>query len=63
MHTNHFTATAAVALAAWLCAGAAEAQVFTLTSTTFEDGKIMPKEVANSAANTGNNPNCVGDNV
>ena len=63
MHTNHFTATAAVALAAWLCAGAAEAQVFTLTSTTFEDGKIMPKNVANSAANTGNNPNCVGDNV
>jgi Raf kinase inhibitor-like YbhB/YbcL family protein len=36
---------------------------FTLKSLTFEDGKIMPKRVANSAANTQSNPNCVGDNV
>jgi phosphatidylethanolamine-binding protein (PEBP) family uncharacterized protein len=39
------------------------ADVFTLKSATFEDGKMMPKKVANSAANTQNNPNCVGDNV
>jgi Raf kinase inhibitor-like YbhB/YbcL family protein len=44
-------------------AAANAASVFTLTSSTFEDGKIMPKKVANSAANTQNNPNCVGDNV
>jgi Raf kinase inhibitor-like YbhB/YbcL family protein len=39
------------------------ADVFTLKSSTFDDGKIMPKKVANSAANTQNNPNCVGDNA
>ncbi len=39
------------------------ADVFNLRSTTFEDGKIMPKRVANSRANQPNNPNCVGDNV
>jgi Raf kinase inhibitor-like YbhB/YbcL family protein len=39
------------------------ADVFTLKSSTFDDGKLMPKRVANSAANTQNNPNCVGDNV
>jgi Raf kinase inhibitor-like YbhB/YbcL family protein len=37
--------------------------VFTLKSSTFDDGKIMPKKVANSATNTQNNANCVGDNV
>ena len=47
-----FTATAA---------GAAD--VFNLKSTTFADGMIMPKKVANSRANQPNNPNCVGDNV
>jgi phosphatidylethanolamine-binding protein (PEBP) family uncharacterized protein len=39
------------------------AEVFTLKSSTFEDGKIMTKKVANSAANTKDNPNCVGENV
>jgi Raf kinase inhibitor-like YbhB/YbcL family protein len=39
------------------------ADVFALKSSTFDDGKMMPKKVANSAANTQNNPNCVGDNV
>jgi Raf kinase inhibitor-like YbhB/YbcL family protein len=39
------------------------AEVFTLSSTTFQDGKLMPKKVANNAANSHNNPNCVGDNV
>jgi hypothetical protein len=44
-------------------AAAKAADIFTLSSTTFRDGKIMPKEVANSKANAPNNPNCVGDNV
>ena len=39
------------------------AGIFTLSSTTFEDGKLMPKNVANNAANSHNNPNCVGENV
>lgn len=43
------------------CSGAADsAEVFTLTSTSFSDGSIMPKKVAN---NTANNPNCVGENI
>jgi hypothetical protein len=37
------------------------ADPFALTSTTFKDGTMMPKKVANK--NAGNNPNCVGDNV
>jgi Raf kinase inhibitor-like YbhB/YbcL family protein len=42
-------------------AGAAQAaDPFALTSTTFKDGTLMPKKVAN---NTANNPNCVGENV
>ncbi len=41
-------------------AAANAAEVFTLTSTTFTDGSIMPKKVAN---NTANNPNCVGENL
>lgn len=43
--------------------GAAMAQapgVFTLTSTSFKDGALMPKKVAN---NTAGNANCVGENV
>jgi Raf kinase inhibitor-like YbhB/YbcL family protein len=39
------------------------AGIFTLKSTTFGDGKMMPKKVANSKANMATNPNCVGDNV
>src|SRR6516164_5878941 len=39
------------------------ADIFTLESTTFADGKMLPKKVANSKANMATNPNCVGDNV
>lgn len=56
-------AIAAVLMSGLPPAGAAAADVFTLKSSTFEDGKMMPKKVANSAANTQNNPNCVGENV
>jgi Raf kinase inhibitor-like YbhB/YbcL family protein len=30
---------------------------------TFQDGRMMPKKVANSQANMATNANCVGDNV
>src|SRR5258708_20310672 len=42
----------------------AAAAPFTLTSTTFKDGTMMPKKVANMNQPVANpNPNCVGDNV
>jgi len=53
---------AAGALAALLGWGgsAIAADVFTITSTTFKDGTLMPTRVANKNAQ---NPNCVGENV
>src|SRR5690242_1833274 len=64
MITKWVTAVA-VAAVAINCAGAtgAAAELFTITSSTFADGKIMPKKVANTKENGNNNPNCVGDNV
>ena len=54
----------AAALAFGFAASAAQAaDPFSIKSSTFQDGKMMPKKVANSLANTPNNPNCVGDNV
>ena len=44
---------------AW-ASSAMAADPFTLTSTTFKDGQMMPRKVAN---NTPTNPNCVGENV
>src|SRR5258707_8527542 len=42
----------------------AAAARFTLTSTTFKDGTMMPKKVANMNQPGANpNPNCVGENV
>jgi Raf kinase inhibitor-like YbhB/YbcL family protein len=58
------TAIVASIIALGFAAATADAaEIFTLKSTTFADGKIMPKKVANSAANAPNNPNCVGENV
>ena len=39
---------------------AAAADPFTLTSSTFKDGQLMPRKVANMNPQ---NPNCVGENV
>jgi Raf kinase inhibitor-like YbhB/YbcL family protein len=50
-------------LAAGHAGTANAADPFTLSSTTFQDGKMLPKRVANAAANENNNPNCVGDNI
>ena len=58
-----FTAAAATLALGLLGATAHAADIFSLTSTTFKDGTIMPKKVANSQANAPTNPNCVGDNV
>ncbi|WP_158816385.1 YbhB/YbcL family Raf kinase inhibitor-like protein [Methylocapsa sp. S129] len=53
--------TKGAAILIFCCGGAAlAAEPFTLTSTTFKDGAIMPKKIAN--ANPAN-PNCVGENV
>ena len=57
---RHLFATAAIVSMAFAGTAAHAADVFTLTSTTFQDGKIMPKKVANNRAG---NPNCVGENV
>jgi Raf kinase inhibitor-like YbhB/YbcL family protein len=54
---------AAAALLAAFAGTSQAAEVFTLKSATFEDGRIMPKKVANSRTNAPNNANCVGDNV
>jgi Raf kinase inhibitor-like YbhB/YbcL family protein len=41
-------------------ASALAADPFTLTSTTFKDGQLMPRKVANTSPT---NMNCVGENV
>jgi Raf kinase inhibitor-like YbhB/YbcL family protein len=63
--TRHRLLTAAAAaLAFGFAASAAQAaDPFSIKSTTFQEGKMMPKKVANSTANVPSNPNCVGDNV
>jgi hypothetical protein len=51
---------AALAAAALLSGTASAADLFSITSTTFKDGTLMPKKVA---GNNKTNPNCVGENV
>ena len=58
-----FTATGLTLAVALIGDVANAAEVFTLKSTTFQDGKLMPMKVANSQANAPTNPNCVGENV
>src|SRR6267378_764384 len=55
---RNMIAAAAIVLA--LAVAVRAADPFTLTSTTFKDGQMMPRKVAN---NLSNNPNCVGENV
>jgi Raf kinase inhibitor-like YbhB/YbcL family protein len=57
-------AATAAALAIGFAATAAQAaDPFSIKSTTFADGKVMPKKVANTKENGKGNPNCVGENV
>ncbi len=61
---HHLFTAAAATLALGLFGTAANAaDIFSLTSATFKDSTMMPKNAANSAANAPNNKNCVGDNV
>jgi hypothetical protein len=61
---RHHLLMAAATLALGLVGTAANAaDVFSLTSATFKDGTMMPKNASNSAANAPTNKNCVGDNV
>src|SRR5438132_8156041 len=55
---RNLIAAAAIVLA--MAATVRAADPFTLTSTTFKDGQMMPRKIAN---NLSNNPNCVGQNV
>jgi len=59
-HLNRVIAAGGLALASWCIGASAAAESFTLTSTTFTDGTLMPKKVANINPQ---NPNCVGENV
>jgi len=60
-HVNSLVAAGGLVLAS-LCMGSAAnaADPFTLSSSTFKDGTMMPRKVANKNPQ---NPNCVGDNV
>jgi Raf kinase inhibitor-like YbhB/YbcL family protein len=60
---RHLFAAAAILAFGLGTTAANAAGLFTLQSTTFQDGKMMPKKVANSQTNMSTNPNCVGDNV
>ena len=51
---------AASALTVAFAASVAAADPFALTSSTFKDGQLMPRKVANMNPQ---NPNCVGENV
>ena len=61
LSTKHmYSALVATAMSVcWASAAMAQAP-FTLTSTTFKDGQMMPRKVANANPQ---NPNCVGENV
>src|ERR1043166_9623271 len=61
MKQTHLILAAAIATVS----GSASAQqaVFDMSSTTFKDGQMMPKKVANSQANFPGNKDCVGENI
>ena len=60
-HVKSLLAASGMVVASWRVAGVVNAaEPFALTSTTFKDGTLMPKKVANKNPA---NPNCVGDNV
>ena len=55
-HVKNLVAAGALLLPAWGVGSVANAaEPFTLTSTTFKDGTLMPKKVANQNPA---NPNC-----
>jgi Raf kinase inhibitor-like YbhB/YbcL family protein len=60
MFTKALLSAAALTLALGCTSQVANAQGMSLKSTTFQDGQMMPRKVANKNPQ---NPNCVGDNV
>jgi Raf kinase inhibitor-like YbhB/YbcL family protein len=54
-------AAAAVLALGFAATSANAADVFTLKSSSFQDGGMMPKKMSNNKPTT--NPNCVGENV
>lgn len=58
-----FAAAGASVMFGYAATSASAAGIFTLQSTTFADGQMMPKKVANSQANVHGNASCVGENV
>src|SRR6516164_7018167 len=59
---RHFLGAVAAAMVLTSTFVVHAADPFTLTSTTFKDGQMMPRKVAASTANL-SSPNCVGENV
>ena len=60
---RHHLLVATATLTLGLFGTANAADIFSLTSKTFKDGTMMPKNAANSHANAPTNANCVGENV
>ncbi len=66
LHSKYLLAAGGALLATWCMVGIANgaAAPFSLTSTTFKDGTMMPQKVANMNQPGANpNANCVGQNV
>jgi Raf kinase inhibitor-like YbhB/YbcL family protein len=59
----HLLVVAATLTLGMFGTAASAADIFSLTSKTFKDGTMMPKNASNSHANAPTNANCVGDNV
>jgi len=64
-HLIHAALLIGIAFTLLCAASSADAQekIFGVTSTTFKDGQMMPKKVANSRTNSPQNEHCVGENV
>jgi Raf kinase inhibitor-like YbhB/YbcL family protein len=64
-HLIHAALLIAIAFTLTCAASSADAQekIFGVASTTFKDGQMMPKKVANSKENNPQNEHCIGENV
>ena len=61
-HLGILVAVGGVIMTSW-CTAASAADPFTLTSTMFKDGTMLPQKVTNSQANNPGSPNCLGENI
>jgi Raf kinase inhibitor-like YbhB/YbcL family protein len=60
---SHLLIAASAAACVYGAVSVAAPAPFMLTSTTFKDGTMMPRKVANVSNPAMPNPNCVGENV